>query len=70
MKFFLSGVWVRIKSLLGIEIRDFGYVSEHIARQLVYVATPKLNQTYLDYLQHIEKNKKLIKKLEIINKPF
>ena len=70
VKFFLSGVWVRIKSLLGIEIRDFGYVSEHIARQLVYVSTPKLNQTYLDYLQHIEKNKKLIKKLEIINKPF
>jgi len=70
VKFFLSGAWVRIKSLLGIEIRDFGYVSERMARQLVCVATPKINQIYLDYLQHIEKNKKLIKKLEIINKPF
>ena len=67
IKLFASGLLVKIKSLLGIEIRDFGYVSERMARQLVYVATPKINQIYLDYLQHIEKNIKLIKKLEIIN---
>jgi len=67
IKLFASGLLVKIKSLLGIEIRDFGYVSEYMARQLVCVATPKINQIYLDYLQHIEKNIKLIKKLEIIN---
>ncbi|HIP28498.1 MAG TPA: hypothetical protein EYG82_04920 [Sulfurovum sp.] len=52
VKFFVSGVLVKIKSLLGIEIKDFGYVSERMACQLFYVATPKINQTYLDYLQH------------------
>lgn len=62
--FFVSSFWIKMKSLVGIEIKEFGYVSEYLARNLVYVATPKINEMYVDYLKHIEKNKLFLEKLK------
>ena len=64
--FIASSLWIKIKSLLGVKIKDFGYVSKYIAHNLVYVATPKLAQTYKDYLQHIEENKFFLEKLKTL----
>ncbi len=61
--FFISASWIRIKSLLGIEIKEFGYMSQYMAQTLVYVATPKIDATYIDYLNHIQKNKLFLRKL-------
>lgn len=62
--FFISALWVKVKSLIGVEIKDSGYVSEYLARNLVYVATPKINSMYIDYLEHIQKNKLFLEKLK------
>ncbi|GEM_PF-3125508 len=64
IRFFASSLWIKIKSLLGIEIKDFGYFSQYLAYTLVYVATPKINEIYLDYLQHIQKNKLFLEKFK------
>jgi hypothetical protein len=45
-------------------------VKKDRAHQLVHAATPKISITYFDYLKHIEKNKKFLKELKSVNKPF
>ncbi len=62
--FLASTLWIKIKSLLGVEIKDFGYASQYIAHSLVFVAMPKLTLTYKDYLNHIKKNKLFLEKLK------
>jgi len=62
--FFISSLWIKVKSLIGMEIKDFGYVSEYLARNLVYVATPKIDGLYEEYLKHIQKNKLFLEKLK------
>ncbi len=62
--FFVSSLWVKMKSLAGVEIKDFGYVSQFIVHNLVYVAMPKLALTYKDYLKHIKKNIVFLEKLK------
>jgi len=62
--FYISALWVKIKSFFGIEIKDFGYMSEYIAKSLVYVATPKIDALYIDYLNHIQKNKLFLEKIK------
>jgi len=62
--FLVSSFWLKIKSLVGIEVKDFGYVSQFIAHSLVYVAMPKTVLIYKDYLDHIKKNKAFLNKMQ------
>jgi len=62
--FLVSSLWVKMQSLVGIEVKDFGYVSQYLAYNLVYVAMPKLALIYKDYLNHIQKNKVFLEKLK------
>jgi len=64
--FIASSLWIKIKSLLGMEIKDFGYVSQYLAHNLVYVAMPKVAQTYKDYLNHIKENQSFLEKLKTL----
>ena len=64
LHFTVSALWIKIQSTLGIEVKNFGYVSQYIAHNLVYVATPKINEIYIDYLEHIQKNKIFLKQLK------
>lgn len=61
--FFASSLWIKMKSLVGIDIKDFGYVSKYLAHTLIYVSTPTINRTYIDYLNHIQKNKLFLEQL-------
>ena len=72
IRFYLSALWVNIKSSLGMEVEDFGYMSQYLAQTLVCVATPKIEAIYTEYLEHIQKNKQFIANLKKLQqyKPY
>lgn len=60
IRFFFSASFARVKSIFGIEVRDFGYMSEHMAGAIVGAATPRISGLYLEYLKHIENNQNFL----------
>ncbi len=62
--FGIVGFIVKIKNMIGIGNESYGFMSKFMGKTLALVAMPKINSTYLEYAELIEKNKKLLKQLE------
>lgn len=64
--FILSATIVKIKNFLGLGGSDNSYMAVYVGKTTALVAVPLIESTYLDYVDFIEKNKKLLKQLESV----
>jgi len=56
-------LFIKGKILLGVDIKEFGYLSTVIAKTLVISTIPKIKTIFFDYKKQLESNKKLLKEL-------
>ena len=62
--FTVMGVLVKVKNMIGIGNENHGYVSKFMGKTHALIAMPIVRSTSLDYIDLIEKNKKLLLKLQ------
>jgi hypothetical protein len=58
--FFLVAGKVKFKNLIILGNESYGFVSKHMAQAIALVSIPRVEKTYLDYLDGIEKNKQFL----------
>ncbi|NOR55587.1 MAG: hypothetical protein GQ531_05210 [Sulfurovum sp.] len=59
-----SGLMVKMKSLLSISTESYGFFAEFMGKTNALVAIPLISSTSLDYVDLVEKNTKLLEKLQ------
>lgn len=62
--FTVMGVLVKVKNMIGIGNENHGYISKFMGKTHALIAMPIVRSTSLDYIDLIEKNKKLLLKLQ------